>query len=400
MHKVYQHSTLNLSAAGAQDASEGFYFDRDPADIGPHPLCPLSDDKEGQLTNNDCAGASWHLIHEDFVGEILRKTAVFHRAWIFQERQLSKRVLHFGKEQILWECRTATYCETFPDGLPAVLTASTSTLPKSVYEKSRTYSTLLSTIHNRLPGLSDQPPSVQMQMVWQALVIDYSNGKLTYPKDKLVAISGMARDVWSTWHGRIQGRIRYIAGLWDIHLPGTLLWRSTSTQGYCSESYRAPTWSWASIDGSVAWEDRIWSDACGFVTTILDVDIQHLWNEWGEVSSGHILMKGSLCKLQCKEAHPGHLVIGPDEGEDTRYDVAMYRDDWWAFPTNAWDDRLYGLLIVRFQNPSFRRICTLVLCRVAEHQNTFSRVGIAYPMSGSEVGSWFDGCAEQTITLV
>jgi len=400
MHKVYSNATLNLSASGARDASEGLFFDRDPAEIGPHPLCPWSDDLGGPFPANDYTGTSWHLVHEDFYGELLQKTAVFHRAWIFQERQLSKRVLHFGREQIFWECCTAHCCETFPEGLPAVLTASTKTLPKSVYEQTRWSSTLSSTIHHRLPGIAAQPARVQIQMVWQALFTDYSSAKLTYSHDKLVAISGMARDVWNTWQGKIEGRIRYIAGLWDIHLPETLLWRSTRSDNWRTEDYRAPTWSWAAVDGAVAWEERIWSDAYSCATTVQGVDVQHMWDEWGEVASGYIVVKGPLRKLRYKELHIGHLGVGPDQGENTECNVALYRDAGWGTPTETWDDCLYGLLVVRFHNLSLRRSCMIALIRLPGLENTFSRVGMGYPMFGSEVKDWFDGCSEETIKIV
>ena len=75
---------------------------------------------------------------------------------------------------------------------------------------------------------------------------EYSRGKLTYPADKLSALSGLARD--------FQSRLddEYAAGLWkgDLHLA--LLWH---TQGEVSRpsEYRAPSWSWASVDGAVAY---------------------------------------------------------------------------------------------------------------------------------------------------
>lgn len=227
MHKVYRNSTLNLSASGAKDAGEGFYFDRDPVGIGPHPMCPAFDGFDWRNSSWRHPGPRWHIVHEDFFGEVLQKTAAFRRAWIFQERQPSKRILHFGKEQVFWECCTANRCESFPEEFPSGFPVSTQTLPKFVYEQIRNYSSIPSTLHKRLPGISDRPAAVQMQMVWQGLITDYAKANLTYSSDKLVAVAGMAQDVWTTWHGRVNRPIRYIAGLWDTHLPEALLWRIT-----------------------------------------------------------------------------------------------------------------------------------------------------------------------------
>lgn len=401
MHKVYRNSALNLSASGAEDASEGFYFDRDPAEIGPYPMCPPFDGFDWRHRDCQGLGPSWHIVHEDDFGRELQETAAFKRAWIFQERQLSKRVLHFGKGQVFWECRSANYCESFPQGLPRGLTGSIGTLPKSVYQQTRDCSSISSVIHKRLPGLSNLPAAVQMQMVWQALVTDYSKANLTYPSDKLIAISGMAQDVWTTWRGRVNNRMRYIAGLWDSHLPETLLWRiSEKGPGPRPKPYRAPTWSWASIDGAVTWEDRIWIDAYKCETTILDVDVKYAWDEWGQVTGGHIVATGPLCKLRWDE-WKGYIRLGPDQGDDTRYSVMLHDDEsrWW--PTDPWSESglLYGLLIVRFHDVSLRRRCMLVLDLLPDSSNAFQRVGIGNPMFGCEVGEWFDGCSAQTVVI-
>lgn len=75
---------------------------------------------------------------------------------------------------------------------------------------------------------------------------EYSRGKLTYPADKLPALSGLARD----FRRRLDDE--YVAGLWkgDLHLA--LLWHTQGEVSYPSE-YRAPSWSWASVDGAVAY---------------------------------------------------------------------------------------------------------------------------------------------------
>ena len=400
MHKVYQNSVLNLSASGAEDATEGFYFDRDPAEIGPHPLCPSFDDFDWRDLNRGRSGPSWHLVHEDLYGDVIQKTAAFKRAWVFQERQLSKRVLHFGKEQVFWECRSANCCELFPQGLPSRLMVSTSTLPKFVYKETRNPSSISSIIHKRLPMVSDRPAVVQMQMVWQALVTDYSKARLTYSSDKLIAISGMAQDVWTTWRGRLVNETRYIAGLWDSHLPETLLWKISEKEiAPRPKPYRAPTWSWASINGTVVWEDRIWTDEYTCETTILSVDVQYAWDDWGKVISGEIVANGPLRRLQYEDFRIGFIRLGPDKGEDTQHSVMLHDDESRWGPTEPWDEYLYGLLIVRFKDLSLRRCCMMVLNPLPDSDNAFERVGIGYPMFGAEVKEWFDGCPSQTVVI-
>lgn len=38
------------------------------------------------------------------------------RAWIFQEHVLSKRLIHFTHDQLMWECQSTVTCESFPEG--------------------------------------------------------------------------------------------------------------------------------------------------------------------------------------------------------------------------------------------------------------------------------------------
>ncbi|KAK7714339.1 hypothetical protein SLS64_004439, partial [Diaporthe eres] len=38
------------------------------------------------------------------------------RAWIFQEHVLSRRLVHFTHDQLMWECQSTVTCESFPEG--------------------------------------------------------------------------------------------------------------------------------------------------------------------------------------------------------------------------------------------------------------------------------------------
>jgi hypothetical protein len=79
---------------------------------------------------------------------------------------------------------------------------------------------------------------------WRYIVSDYTNMELTEQRDRLPAIAGVA----SQFEGLLGGR--YLAGLWESALPGDLLWRMDRTAEY-RQQYRAPSWSWASIEGKV-----------------------------------------------------------------------------------------------------------------------------------------------------
>lgn len=71
--------------------------------------------------------STWqHVEHYDILNDRLRRCSItIHspmnhnlealplssRAWAFQERLLSPRVVHFGEDEMYWECMVSTSCE-------------------------------------------------------------------------------------------------------------------------------------------------------------------------------------------------------------------------------------------------------------------------------------------------
>jgi hypothetical protein len=119
-----------------------------------------------------------------------------NRAWCFQERYLARHTLHFTKELIFCECRAQTASEAWRERLPISMTASS---------------------RHQFPTDRDTMDA------WLSTVALYSTAKLSFPSDKLVAISGVARHIQS----KIQ--YEYIAGLWRTNLEVQLCWRVVST---------------------------------------------------------------------------------------------------------------------------------------------------------------------------
>lgn len=85
---------------------------------------------------------------------------------------------------------------------------------------------------------------------WYKIVADYSSRVITYEEDKLPALAGLAIE-----YGKASGKT-YLAGLWKESLLDDLLWRQGKFE-YSNEEpltpakYRAPSWSWASVDGII-----------------------------------------------------------------------------------------------------------------------------------------------------
>lgn len=80
---------------------------------------------------------------------------------------------------------------------------------------------------------------------WRSIVRNYTRRFLTYPNDKLSAIAGVAN------HYSQEFNSRYVCGLWESLLFSELMWCSTRSDISRPLTHRAPTWSWASVDGEI-----------------------------------------------------------------------------------------------------------------------------------------------------
>jgi hypothetical protein len=113
----------------------------------------------------------------------------------------------------------------------------------------------------------DSDGLAQRQKAWMALVQEYSDRSLTQGLDKLSALSGLAGFFLDTQQmGKspdsakertpIPRLDKYKAGLWkDTFIPELAWWVvKLGTAPKDALLYRAPSWSWASVDGAVRYE--------------------------------------------------------------------------------------------------------------------------------------------------
>ncbi|KAK6836297.1 heterokaryon incompatibility protein [Apiospora arundinis] len=126
------------------------------------------------------------------------------RGWVLQERLLSPRVIHFGAHQLLWECCTKDAAEIYPNGLPL-----------EIFGPRGRIKTLAP---NYLVGVQNNGGNLAVYEAWARIVQAYTACDLTFPSDKLVAISGIAKMVRSILNDE------YVAGMWRLHLDREILW--------------------------------------------------------------------------------------------------------------------------------------------------------------------------------
>lgn len=135
------------------------------------------------------------------------------RAWTFQEWMLSLRILHIDS-MTLWDCYVG-------------------------------YANELNRRHVTHPFLLRDPKEFGKAIPWDRIVGEYSSRQITYDKDRLPALAGLAaRYAQATGH-------TYLAGLWREDLPRSLLWMCSDHQATGRANRHAPSWSWASLDVKV-----------------------------------------------------------------------------------------------------------------------------------------------------
>lgn len=107
MGDVFGSAYCNLAASSAKSSIEGF--------LGPEgsnePRVPRVSRKTAAVTTPD--GTNLYLcrsidnFRDDVEGSVLAS-----RGWVFQERALSRRTIHFTSTQLYWECGHGVRCET------------------------------------------------------------------------------------------------------------------------------------------------------------------------------------------------------------------------------------------------------------------------------------------------
>ncbi|KAH6988928.1 heterokaryon incompatibility protein-domain-containing protein [Ilyonectria sp. MPI-CAGE-AT-0026] len=163
------------------------------------------------------------------------------RAWTLQESLLSRRLLIFGSDRLVWCCLAANAGCGGPE---AAMTARNMGVPQSLVS-----GIFPLTVLETLPARSQ----------WDKVVQDYTRRKLTNTSDKLLAVAAAASTILTMSRVREQENSIYLAGLLTIVddskvMSDALGWLTVRPTATRIKTYTAPSWSWACIDGDIASE--------------------------------------------------------------------------------------------------------------------------------------------------
>jgi hypothetical protein len=298
MASIYANSFLTFVAAKAANSTEGC-FAIVPEKERTHKITGVNS-KGGRQCTIYARPAIRHA--DNIEGEKLFPIA--SRAWCYQEQVLSPRLLHFHYCELKWECMEKTSCEcSLADGIPH---------DKKEHSKALTQGSDIHSLNDR----------------WRRMVRSYVELSLTYESDRLPALSGLAKQMGSVRKGR------YLAGLWEDSLFEDLMWwvtESNCPQARRPKEWRAPSWSWASIEGRIL--HRIYpikNTHC----TIDEIEIITAGQDpTGAMASGKLVVSGIILPAILRHVSPT-LDAEELEVDERHFEIDLMRKGHTMFQTD------------------------------------------------------------------
>ena len=242
MADVYSNALFTISASSANSAKDGLFrtrpavptalfawsfpsASRQPIILGLRPSLPSFDEE-------------------------MQASPLGPRGWIYQERLLSSAILHFGRETLFWECKTAVLSQSIPvlPEAPPAISRHFSDLGFMSQDFTRQFWRAFAQFTAEERSWQNGPCG------WKDVVKTFSKKTFTKPTDRYAAILGVAskfRELTSS---------NFRAGLWMSDIMLELAWAFDEKAGIVpsvaskdQERLRSPSWSWISVDYPITW---------------------------------------------------------------------------------------------------------------------------------------------------
>ncbi|KAK5939666.1 hypothetical protein PMZ80_008046 [Knufia obscura] len=372
MGRIYRDAAVTIFAEFADSDDGGCFMPRTGKDTA---LCrtPMFDSLARLFTDDSNSSTTSFIqakLHHSGTGSMPEQHHVFEtvrtldprsskplnsRGWVLQETILSFRSLIHDQHEVRWTCPQMRACECIPEG----------STRQSWLERDRTPIKDAENIGNK-----------ELFNAWAGIVSEFTKRNLTFGKDKLPAMAGLAAEMA---HHK---QSLYLAGLWKDSLRENLAWsippksaKAPPRETKKPPAYRAPTWSWASIEGKVTpmfefsnMHDSKEAHSGRFKrATQLQCEILDCWtkplsqlNPFGEVHSGQLVLRGRLGRAMCglpvdTEFHVGRTpihemltghVLGWLDADVTPASNRDKLDEVWCIPLYNWWSDLRCLALV------------------------------------------------------
>ncbi|KAF4627528.1 hypothetical protein G7Y89_g10626 [Cudoniella acicularis] len=332
MGQYYKSSWLTISAGMSSGGNEGLLAKRSTYGLS-----------HIRLETRD-SNTSWSRSSIYFALDPIRPSTqcpIRARGWTFQEELLSRRYLSFETTQTYLRCGSLLHheCGRQED--------------------------LLSVSSPFMEG-----EQLLKQKDWFEILVRYSSRSLTLASDKLPALSGLAHEYQLRWGDE------YVAGMWKKDLWKSLLWRRNEKYNLPEPKrpvkYRAPTWSWASMDGRIEFDTFPNFREQDSRIQINDVSVELSGSDsMGQVSGGIIELRAVFVEMDPYGNIPNHFDIRLRKIYDVPNEVKPEiptRDQWFL-----WVSKDAGLIVRR----------SLTGTGPLRHSSAYERVGYFSSQDGA-----------------
>jgi hypothetical protein len=335
MGTIYRHAFLTIAATRSQNSQDTLFSSFSYGTVG-------GTDMEGKpfsvLVNP--SGASLDpcsLTHSSAFPHHDKEHPLLGRGWVFQERIIARRVVHFRQRELLWECMEKQLCEC---GWKHLMYSPKRALRESI----RPF----------------QGDVTRNQEVWRDIVQEYTQLRLTFISDRLSALLGLANAL-QPWH-----KGRYIAGLWEDNLVWGLGWKRDEVSydhRPPSSQTLAPTWSWGSVGGHCVFEGGYgFKEEC----SVLKIEFQNPDSFPRQRRAlGCITLRVTLNSANFSPVSFGISVAGRSFGKDFKPDC--------AFRGEA-GESLHCFSLCSFEHVQV----VLVVCCVDSSLQLYERIGVIW----------------------
>lgn len=282
MQAVYSNAACTIAATASQSSDQGLFFERDPWLVRPRCLTatwtPESDPEDKLLAVYPSPGKFW-CDRNSLWMNCIEYAPLNKRGWVFQERHLSRRIMHFAGNQLFWECYECKASENYPAGLPSwAYSLFRGTDPTPL--KSRVHGLR----NDLMKSSSDQGTQLQSPLDskdidtlysdWVEWRQEYSRSSVTKDEDKLIAIQGIAQDVGQILDDEL------VVGMWKKRILREICFLSLMDGGTITQPHRrqlpAPSWSWASSNQRITSGEATRTNRQGhFLAKVCHLDAIH-----------------------------------------------------------------------------------------------------------------------------
>jgi hypothetical protein len=353
MSGIFSGAYLTLAATSATGSDKGFYRARSARRV----------ESTHSIPNQENGGRPYgiHVVETSEPSMEWQDLPLLKRAWVYQETWLTPRIVHFAKDMLHWKCLE---CKAQETEIENSISASSS-------HRESWFDSFKNLFRKKTFGTASHPKAVleayKAREEWYEIVKGYTRASLTFSKDKLPALQGVAKRVQS------KRQCAYYAGLWEDELCMDLAW-FLGTPTTSKITYRAPSWSWASTEGCVHYNTQLYMKAEASVVHVETVPAGK--DPLGEVTAGTLVIRGlclpAVVKLEAaqgnRKAHETLSVMGNNGPVKMQWQQDHKN-------SNLEDQSLTAVLLV--SDNSLFEAYHLVLLPTKKDNRVYQRVGLA-----------------------